>query len=47
MTNKAAIILAIVIILALVLDRVLNDGIATMFMLRKMVALVEELAFWR
>jgi hypothetical protein len=46
-TTKAAIILAAVIILALVLDQVLNDGTATLFTLRKLVGLVEYLAFWR
>jgi hypothetical protein len=46
-TNKAAIILAGVIILALVLDYAGNDGAATMFMLRRMFGLVEYLAFWR
>ena len=47
MTTKAAIILAGVIILALILDGVLNAGTATMFMVRKMVGLVEYMAFWR
>jgi hypothetical protein len=46
-TNKAAIILAAVIILALVLDAVLNDSVATMFLLRKLFNLVEYIAFWR
>jgi hypothetical protein len=46
-TTKAAIILAAVIILALVLDAVLNDSTATMFMLKKLFRLVEYLAFWR
>ena len=47
MTTKAAIIIAGVVILALVLDRVLNDGLATMFLLRRLFKLVEYLAFWR
>ncbi|MFM2389412.1 MAG: hypothetical protein RLZZ437_967 [Pseudomonadota bacterium] len=47
MSNRAAIILASVIILALILDRVLNAGNATMFILRKLFDLVEYLAFWR
>ncbi len=47
MTNKTAIILAGVIILALLLDLVLNDGIATMFLVRKMIDLIEYVAFWR
>jgi hypothetical protein len=46
-SNRAAIILASVIILALILDRVLNAGNATMFILRKLFDLVEYLAFWR
>ncbi len=47
MTTKAAIILAGVIILALILDRVLNAGTATLFLMRKIVGLVEYAAFWR
>lgn len=47
MTTKAAIILAGVIILALILDAVLNAGAATMFLVRKMFGLVEYMTFWR
>ena len=47
MTTKAAIILAGVIILALVMDHILNTGTATMFMMRKMARLVEYTTFWR
>ncbi|MCU0801801.1 MAG: glyceraldehyde-3-phosphate dehydrogenase [Rhodobacteraceae bacterium] len=47
MSNRSAIILACVIILALVLDQVLNAGDATMFLLRKLFDLIEYLAFWR
>ncbi|MGL4320113.1 MAG: glyceraldehyde-3-phosphate dehydrogenase [Paracoccaceae bacterium] len=47
MSNRAAIILASVVIGALLLDRILNAGDATMFMLRKMFDLVEYIAFWR
>jgi hypothetical protein len=39
--------MGIVIVIALVLDQVLNRGNATMFLLRKMFGLVEYLAFWR
>jgi hypothetical protein len=46
-TNKAAIILAGVIILALLLDQVANDGIAALFLVRKVLDLVEYMAFWR
>jgi hypothetical protein len=46
-SNRSAIILACVIILALVLDQVLNAGDATMFLLRKLFDLIEYLAFWR
>jgi hypothetical protein len=46
-TTKAAIILAAVIILALVLDGVLNDSTATLFLLKKLFDLVEYVAFWR
>lgn len=47
MTTKAAIILVCVIILALILDQLLNGGTATLFMMRKLFSLVEYLAFWR
>ncbi|MGL5008368.1 MAG: hypothetical protein ACRC6I_00685 [Paracoccaceae bacterium] len=47
MTNRSAIILASVIVLALIIDRILNSGDATLFLLRKMFDLVEYLAFWR
>jgi hypothetical protein len=46
-TTKAAIILAGIIISAMVLDHLLNGGTATMFIVRKLFALVEYLAFWR
>ena len=47
MTNRLAVIFAIVIIAALVADRILNDGVATMFLLRKGMDLINTLVFWR
>lgn len=47
MSNRIAIIIAGVIVLALVTDRIFNTGDATMFLIRKIVDLIEYLAFWR
>jgi hypothetical protein len=46
-SNRTAIILASVIILALITDRMLNTGNVTMFLLRKLFDMIEYLAFWR
>ncbi|MCO6382517.1 MAG: glyceraldehyde-3-phosphate dehydrogenase [Vannielia sp.] len=47
MTNRLAIILFIIAILALVADATLNESAATLFMLKKFSDLTEWLAFWR
>ncbi len=47
MTNTLAIVLGAIIIAALILDQVLNAGTATLFLLRKIFALIEYVSFWR
>ncbi|MGR3795211.1 glyceraldehyde-3-phosphate dehydrogenase [Vannielia sp. SX4] len=47
MTNRLALILFILAVVALVADGVLNESAATLFMLKKFSALTEWLAFWR
>ena len=47
LTNRLALILALLIIIALVADNFLNDGKALMFLLRKFLDMVEWLACWR
>ncbi len=46
-TDRTALVLAIVILAAFGLDGVINGGAATMFLLRKCVDMVEYVAFWR
>ena len=47
MTDRIALVLGLVIVLAGGADLVLNDGTALMFLLRKFTDMVEWLAFWR
>lgn len=47
MNNRIALILALVIVASIVLDLALNEGEALLFLLRKMVDLVDYAAFWR
>lgn len=47
MTNTLAIVLGTIIVAALILDQVLNAGTATLFLLRKIFALIEYVSFWR
>jgi hypothetical protein len=47
MSNRTALVLAILIVAAIVLDIALNDSEAITFLLRKLVDAVEYLAFWR
>jgi uncharacterized membrane protein YobD (UPF0266 family) len=42
-----AIVLGGCIIAALILDQVMNAGSATIFLLRKIFALIEYVSFWR
>ncbi|NKB28153.1 MAG: glyceraldehyde-3-phosphate dehydrogenase [Rhodobacteraceae bacterium] len=46
MTNRVAIWLALLILLALILDYVMGYG-ATLFLARQFLALIEWVAFWR
>jgi hypothetical protein len=47
MTNTIALYLGIVILIGVGLDLALNDGAALVFLARKLVGLVEWVAFWR
>ncbi len=47
MTNRIALALAILTILSLILDRLVNQGAATVFLARKFIDLVDWLEFWR
>ncbi|MGQ0566421.1 MAG: hypothetical protein ACT4OK_15315 [Gemmobacter sp.] len=47
MTNRLAVILAVLIVAAILADQVLNDARAGVFLLRKFVDMVEYLSFWR
>jgi hypothetical protein len=47
MTNQIAIGLGLLILGLLGLDFGLNDGHATLFLLKKLADLIEWLAFWR
>ncbi len=47
MTNQIAIGLAIVILIALGLDFTLNGGTGTVFLFRKILELIQWIAFWR
>ena len=47
MTNTIALYLGLVILAAIGLDLVANDGAALLFLARKFVVLVEWVAFWR
>ncbi|MEM1234703.1 MAG: hypothetical protein AAGH70_11310 [Pseudomonadota bacterium] len=47
MTNRLAIILGCIILAALLLDRLLNGGEATLFLSKRLLELIEWLAFWR
>ncbi|MCH2077675.1 MAG: hypothetical protein MK180_12505 [Rhodobacteraceae bacterium] len=47
MTNRLAIILGIMIVTALLADGFLNDGAATLFLMKRFLDLIEWVAFWR
>ncbi|MEM9437402.1 MAG: hypothetical protein AAGA15_10200 [Pseudomonadota bacterium] len=47
MTNQLAIILGALVLIALVLDAVLNGSAATLFLVKKLTDLIEWMAFWR
>ena len=47
MTDRIAIGLAVVIFAAIGADMLFNDGIASLYMMRKMIDLVAYVSFWR
>lgn len=47
MTNTMAIVIGGTIVAALIMDQVLNAGDATLFLVRKMLTLIEYVSFWR
>ncbi|MEP2534194.1 hypothetical protein [Shimia sp.] len=47
MTNPIAVFLAVLIIVGLGADMLLNNGDATMLLARKFFDLIEWVAFWR
>ena len=47
MPTRFALSIAAVVILALIADQVLNGGVASLFLVRKLFDLVEYLSFWR
>ncbi len=47
MTNTLAIVLGGCTIAALILDQAFNAGIATLFLVQKIFALIEYVSFWR
>lgn len=47
MTNTIALYLGLAILAAIGVDLVANDGMALFFVLRKFVAFVDMMVFWR
>ena len=47
LTNRIAIVLALLIAAGVAVDLVLRDGAGSLFLLRKLADLVEWVAFWR
>ncbi len=47
MTNTIAFYIGVVILICVGLDVVVSDGAALVFLMRKLVGLVEWVAFWR
>lgn len=47
MTNRLAIILGTVIVLSFVIDLAANNGAVTLFLSKRLLELIEWLAFWR
>jgi hypothetical protein len=47
MTNRIALFLALVILVAIVADVVLNQAEASLFLARKLVVLIDWVMFWR
>jgi len=47
MTNRIALYLAVLIVCLIVLDVALNSAAVMTFLLRKLVDMIEYMAFWR
>ncbi|MGV6840196.1 MAG: hypothetical protein ACWA40_08390 [Planktomarina sp.] len=47
MSNRTALILALIIVASIVTDLMVNQGTASMFMAKKIMDLIEYVAFWR
>ena len=47
MTNRIAVVLVLLIAAGITYDLVQNDGSALLFLARKLMELIEYLAFWR
>ncbi len=47
MTDRIALVLAVIILLLVVLDVTVNAAEATTFLLRKLVDFIDYVAFWR
>lgn len=47
MSNRTHIILALIIVTAILADVLFNASMATTFLLRKLVDLIDYVAFWR
>lgn len=47
MTNRISIILGIFVLALIALDYLQNDSAALVFLLQKLSALIEYIAFWR
>ena len=47
MTNRIALALAILVVIALLADRILTGGAAAFFLARKFLTLLDWIAFWR
>lgn len=46
MTNRLAVALAAVLLAAVIVDSVFFDGAGTLFLARKLLVLIDWLAFW-
>jgi hypothetical protein len=47
MTDRLALVIVLLVVVAIGADLLANDGAATMFVTRKFLDLVEWVAFWR
>ena len=47
MSNRTAFILAVIIVIAILVDVVANGAVASTFLLRKLVDAIDYVAFWR